>query len=781
MQRWLAALGGVVAGVSVIVVPGPTFTQAAPVGASARANLDGLSLPFMANQGQVDARVAFYAPTFAGTLFVTRRGDLVYSLPAPHSGAPRAHSSRPGWTLTETLRGGRMHPVGHESGATRVSHFLGQDPTRWRPNLPTYDQLGLGEPWPGVTVSLRARGRSVEKVFIVRPGGSVARIRVRVGGAGKLALDSAGALVAHTDLGPVTFTAPLAYQERDGVRSPVAAAYRLTGREYGFTVASYDPALALVIDPLLQTTYLRGSSDDSAEALTIHPTTGDVYVAGITISTTFPATGGGAQPAHGGTQDAFVARLDRTLTTLIQATYLGGGGGDSAYALAIHPMTGDVYVAGATSSTDFPHTGGGAQPAYGGGLDAFVARLNSALTSLGQATYLGGGSIDSARALAIDPTTGDVYVAGVTASTDFPHTGGGAQPANGGDADAFVARLNGALTALGQATYLGGSGSDLAHALAIHPVTGDAYVAGASSSSNFPGLAGGAQPTSGGAEDAFVARLDRALIALTQATYLGGSGDDGASALAIHPMTGDVYVAGGTSSANFPRTAAGAQPASGGGPDAFAARLDRALTSLTQATYLGGGGDESASALAIHPVTGDVYAAGASFSIGVPGTGGEVPPTSAGGLDAFVARLTFSLALVDPALSLSASVNHSTFSAGQTLMVGGEADNPGRPEAADFYVGIVRPDGSIQFFTSTGIVLGNVSDVSSFRPFAVGVPLGTPFSATAPNFYAREWTATDMRGPYVFFVGAVMTGALTTGTAVSERLLGLATAPFSFP
>jgi hypothetical protein len=143
----------------------------------------------------------------------------------------------------------------------------------------------------------------------------------------------------------------------------------------------------------------------------------------------------------------------------------------------------------------------------------------------------------------------------------------------GGGFDAFVARLPSSLTALTQATYLGGSGADVADALAIHPTTGDVYVSGDTLSTNFPGTAGGAQPESGGSFDAFVARLPSTLIALTQATYLGGSGADESHSLAIHPATGEIYVAGFTSSSDFPGTAGGAQPTSGGPPDAFVARL----------------------------------------------------------------------------------------------------------------------------------------------------------------------------------------------------------------
>ena len=149
-------------------------------------------------------------------------------------------------------------------------------------------------------------------------------------------------------------------------------------------------------------------------------------MAGVTASSPFPGTAGGVQSVIGGGFDAFVARLPSSLTALTQATYLGGSGGDGANALAIHPTTGDVYVAGNTLSTNFPGTAGGAQPASGGFFDAFVARLPSTLIALTQATYLGGSSTEDPHALAIHPTTGDIYVAGFTSPFNSPAPPGGA-------------------------------------------------------------------------------------------------------------------------------------------------------------------------------------------------------------------------------------------------------------------------------------------------------------------------------------------------------------------
>ena len=190
---------------------------------------------------------------------------------------------------------------------------------------------------------------------------------MRVTGASRVRVNHTGALVVGTGRGQVTFSPPVAFQERQGVRHPIRIAYALRGREYGFRLGHYDHALPVVIDPVMQSTYVGGGGADEALALTIHPVSGDVYVAGFTQSTNFPGTLNGAQPARRSTTDAFVARFNAALTTLEQATYLGGDGDDRAFALAIHPISGEVYVAGVTASANFPGTTTGAQPTFGGG------------------------------------------------------------------------------------------------------------------------------------------------------------------------------------------------------------------------------------------------------------------------------------------------------------------------------------------------------------------------------------------------------------------------------
>jgi hypothetical protein len=680
MSVWLTAGALAQSGTTV-----PTLEQDSLLSASVaqldvqrvNGSLARLQIPFVLNDSRIDSRVSYYAQTFAGTVYVTHKGKIVYSLPAAQDKKDFRSDRgerRPGWTLTETLVGGKAHPQGEGATPTRVSSFIGKDPSRWQADQPTYDAVALGEVWPGIDVRVRAYGGQTEKLFLVNPGAKPSRIRMRIAGARALNVNADGGLVVTTGLGDMTSSRPVAYQEIAHARREVQVAYEVRGDRYGFRLGNYNPALTVVIDPLLQATYLGGQGFDHAYALAVQPTSGTVYVAGSTNSSTFPGTAGGAQPAYRGITDAFVARLSLDLTRLNQATYLGGSDFDSGYTLAIHPTSGDVYVAGQTNSTDFPGTTGGAQVAHGGGVaDAFVARLSASLTVLKQATYLGGIGADRAFSLAIHPTSGEVYVMGDTGEVNpgtgenFPETTGGAQQSHGGGVlDAFVARLNANLTVLEQSTYLGGRGDEYPRAIAIEPSSGEVYVAGGTTSPDFPGTTGGAQPAGRGA-DAFIARLNAGLTKLNQATYLGGGGEEpcggeGILALAIDPASGEVYVAGNTCSSTFPGTMGGAQPAYAGGyflgryGDAFVARLNAALTVPHQATYLGGGGSDSASSIALHPRSGEVYVAGSTGSPNFPGTKGGAQAVYGGGYsDAFVARLKSDLTFLNQATFLGGS------------------------------------------------------------------------------------------------------------------------------
>ncbi len=645
------------------------------------AKLADLERGWVKNEGQWDQRALFSAPGYFGTTWITKDGELLHVVVKKEECKEKACPSK-SWVISERWVGGKVQAIkGEEELQTKVSYFIGNDPSKHRSGLSTYRYVSLGEVWSGIEVKLKATQKTVEKLFYVKPGADPSKIVVQVDGAKGLKLSKDGEIIIQTGLGDLKLSKPIAWQEKDGKKLPVEVSYKLIGKNrYSFEVAKADPSLPLVIDPILQSTYLGGSNNNEVYALAIHPTTGEVYVAGLTDSIDFPNTSGGAQERKSRGDDAFVARLDKDLTQVLRSTYLGGSSWDEARALAIHPTTGEVYVAGYTESANFPKATGGAQNKYGGKGDTFVARLDKDLTKILQSTYMGGNNSDIAHALAIHPTTGEVYVAGETQSTNFPKAAGGAQESKGEKGDVFVARLNSNLTQILQSTYMGGKGSDVAYALAIHPTTGEVYVAGLTESIDFPNTSGGAQKVYGGGSwDAFVVRLNSNLTQILQSTYLGGRGLDVVFSLAVHPKTGDVYVAGYTLSTNFPKTTGGAQTGHrGGSEDAFVARLNKDLTKILQSTYLGGNNRDIAHALAIHPTTGDVYVAGETESTNFPKVAGGAQESKGKKGDAFVARLNSNLTKIlqstylggsgyDYATALAISSTGDVYVAGYTL------------------------------------------------------------------------------------------------------------------
>jgi muconolactone delta-isomerase len=641
---------------------GPSTTSSVPSKEAVSAKLATLERGWVKNEGQWDQRALFSAPGYFGTTWITKDGELLHVAVKKEERKDKTTKAKAcpskSWVISERWVGGKVQAIkGEEELQTKVSYFIGDDPSKHKSNLPTYRYVSLSEVWSGVQVQLKATQKTVEKLFYVQPGADPSKIVVQVDGAEGLRLSKDGEIIIQTGLGELKLSKPIAWQEKDDKKLPVEVSYKLIGKNrYSFEVAKADPSLPIVIDPILQATYLGGSGNEEAVALAIHPAADEVYVAGNTTSTDFPNITGGAQrrcnncftDVKDPNYDVFVTKLNKELTQILQSTYLGGRGNDEAIAFAIHPTTGEVYVAGQTFSTNFPGTTGGAQTRHGGGYsDAFVARLNSSLTQILQSTYLGGSGWDYATALAIHPTTGEVYVAGNTTSTGFPKITGGAQKSRGGKGDAFVARLNKELTRIIQSTYLGGSDDDWAFGLAIHPTTGDVYVAGCTYSYDFPKITGGAQTRHGGGySDAFVARLNKELNQILQSTYLGGKGSDCAWTLAIHPITGEVYVAGETWSDNLPNTAGGAQAKKQKYDDAFVARLNKELTQILQSTYLGGDNTDSIRALAVHPTTGEVYVAGWTASKDFPNTTGGAQARrheNINVIDAFVARLNADL------------------------------------------------------------------------------------------------------------------------------------------
>ncbi len=282
----------------------------------------------------------------------------------------------------------------------------------------------------------------------------------------------------------------------------------------------------------------------------------------------------------GGPFDVFVTKLNPSGTALIYSTFLGGIGDDTASSIAVDPA-GNAYICGETSSPNFPVLNA-LQVANAGNQDAFVAKLNPAGSALVFSTYLGGSLEDFANSIALDSSQ-NVYVAGATASFDFPVSPTAFQPSMGGGTyNAFVAKLTSAGTALAFSTFLGGTGSDQANALAVD-LAGNVWLAGSTSSTNFP-LVNALQTVLAGGKDAFVATLNAGANQLLYSSYVGGGLDDSALAIGIDNK-GSEIVGGITQSSNFPSSFGVIQPLFGGSYDGFVFKVQTGICPYSLNSY----------------------------------------------------------------------------------------------------------------------------------------------------------------------------------------------------
>lgn len=427
------------------------------------------------------------------------------------------------------------------------------------------------------------------------------------------------------------------------------------------------------VGPLLRNTYLGTSDSETAYAMVQAPD-GTYYVTGLTNSRNFPGVDSGFQSFYGGGKhDIFVAHLSWDLSRLIQATYIGGRGDDTGYGIAFDETNNSVYVVGSTTSPRLLGTWRRAQPYYAGGGDTVVVRLTANL-KYAWTTYLGGSGDDTpssvplgsgrTTAIAVSPENGNIYVAGFTASTDFPATGEGMQPAyGGGGSDAYVAMLTPDLKTIVRATYLGGSDADVPYGMVVVPGNG-IFLTGATASPDLP-AANGFQPELAGRMDSFVAHLDADLRTRLALTYFGGARLDEGRAVAVDPFSDTVYISGFTYSTDLPGAGFGAQPNYAGRGDAFVAALSPDLSSLVNSSYIGGAQMDAArpSALVLNPTAGVLYVSGITLSTDFPETAGGVQPNfpqdPVYSYNSFISELTIDLTQIVQSTYLGGSQNHT--------------------------------------------------------------------------------------------------------------------------
>lgn len=527
-----------------------------------------LPISFEANRGQTDSTVKFISRGSGSTLFLTSNGAVLAVKSASDGAVDRGTRS------ASKPRAGAMrmsmvgaNPAPEITGLDRLSgnsnYFRGSDPGKWQSNIPTYARVEYRELYPGVNLVYYGNEQQLEYDFEVAPGGNPSDIRMAFEGVKKVAISADGDLTLRTAGRDIRMHKPSIYQETNGARQTIAGRYVVKGRrQIAFEVGAYDKGKALVIDPVLTySTFLGGSSYEISRSIALD-SAGNAYVTGQTNSFNFPVTINGYDTTYANYADVFVTKMNADGTQMVYSTYLGGNSDDRSLGIAVD-SSGNAYVTGGTSSTDYPTTPGAFQTGMPGQQyygDAFVTKLNSDGTALIYSTFLGGMNSDQANAIAVD-SSGNAYVAGSSYSSNFPTTPGAFQTSLSTtyNEDAFVTKLNDSGTALVYSTFLGGAGEDGANAIKVDS-SGYAYVTGMTASADFDVTAGSFQTIYGGSSgnynpygDAFATKLNQTGTSLVYSTYLGGNGDDTGYGLALAD-SGEIYLTGSSTSVNFPTT-----------------------------------------------------------------------------------------------------------------------------------------------------------------------------------------------------------------------------------
>jgi hypothetical protein len=768
----------------------PVAGQASKAKTHSNARQTALSLPlfFEPNQGQSAPQVKFLAHGAGYGLFLTADEAVLKLQPPAANARTAANAVRPAGSVIRMHLDG-AYSLARVSGTSSLpgksNYFIGNDAAKWHQNIPQFARVQYQAIYPGVDLVYYGNQGQLEYDFQVGPGADPSQIALSFSGA-SARIDSAaisgnaGDLILSTGSGDIRFHAPHVYQHSLSGKGDevVAGAFRqLADNKIGFTVGAYDHSRELVIDPTLSySSYLGGTVAGSGSETNVKvavDSAGMVYVAGSTDSADFPATDGSTLKT--GATNIFIAKINPLLIgtpSLVFAHYLGGTGTDSLAGVAVD-SSGNIYVAGSTTSVDFPPSDNAFQKApESAAQHGFLSRLTPGLNStytLSYSTYLSGTGTDTVTGLAID-TNQDAYVTGDTTSTDassnyFPANPNGFQIKSNyatGGKQFFASKIN--TNGSGQfsmlySTYFGGGypvgatavGGGIAVDTAGSAV--NMYITG---TTNMPAPLGpngehgfpifNAQSQLGclnacvtsNNTDAFVAKINPNLPGSNPvySTYLGGSGVDGGIAVAVD-SSANAYVTGFTNSPDWPCTSCvgGYQTAFGGGnTDAYIAKVGNIVGSsynMTYFTYIGGSGDETGAAIVVDSVQAAHITGWTDSPTGTFPVTTDAPQSAfkGGQSDAFAGSISTTLSGVGAGDFLTYLGGSGTDPLGTDQGTGVAIDNIGNTyvvgttTSADFPMGIT-PNGYST--TLSGPQDAFITKISSVSVLTLGFPTTSP-------------------------------------------------------
>ena len=644
-------------------------------------NRTQIPLTFEPNQGQAEGNAQFVARGAGYYLTLDRTGSRMLLRRGARSADVRM-------SVVQKRAGGKLTAAQPLPGHS--AYFRGADPSRWLTNVPNFAQVRADSVYPGIDLAYYGNQARLEYDFVVAAGADPRQILLHFDGVQSLRTDEQGNLLLGTAAGTLLQHKPVLYQSIAGNRQPVAGGFRVEpGNNVSFLVGPYDRAASLTIDPtlvyssflggtdsesgnsvasdiaanlymtgvtystpagdgdvlvrkisadgttFLYTADLGGSGDDYGNGIAVD-VNGYAYIGGRTTSTDFPINNA-FQNKNLGVNNAFVLRLDPAGSSIVFSTYLGGSRDDRGYSIALDTQ-GSVYIAGASTSADFPTSDGAYQRSNRGGIDAFVTKFSSTGAGV-YSTLLGGGSDDRAWGVAVDQK-GNAYITGDTTSDSFPNANAPYQHSRHGGLEAFVSQLNADGTQLPFSTFIGGAGDDTANGVAVD-LSGNIYVVGSTTSDKEFGIPGRSFNTgyNGGSSDIFVAKYSANGQSLAWTTFLGSHGGDYGNAIAVD-NNGNVYVGGDTDSDQYPVTKDATQASRAGGVDAVVSVLDTNGLNLLYSTFYGGSGDDSIVGIALDQYA-QIYLTGQTSSADLPVAKGVVQALPGGGdSDAFLAKMS---------------------------------------------------------------------------------------------------------------------------------------------
>jgi hypothetical protein len=619
-----------------------------------------IPLAFTLNQGQTDSQVKFTTVGNGCSMFFAPNGTtFLLSRETSQSAAKRAAKKTAGthdemtpaqntgpeyesFAVKTVFVGANQNPavVGEDRLAWNNNYFVGNNPSKWRTDVPNYGKIRLKEVYSGIDLVYYGNKNRIKYDLVVKPGEDPSKIVLRydlgANGGNALSINGNGELVVKTPLGDIIERKPYCYQKIDRKEVEVSIAYRIIDvslNTFGFGIGAFNAGFDLYIDPeLVYSTYIGGRTQEFGDKMGLAvDSSGNTYFAGITDSIDFPVTSGSIDGNLIGSWNGFVSKLNPSGTALIYSTVIGGGGDDCLSAIAIDSER-KAYVTGWSTSTDYPATHG---ETLKGREDITLVKLNASGNALEYATMFGGSQREDSWGIALD-SSGHAFVTGRTWSNDFPVTNGAFDQSENGNVDGFVVKLTSSGDSFIYSTYLGGSLNEALYDIRVDN-DGNAYVVGDSSSNDYPTTTGAFDRTQNGNNDVIISKLNPAGSELVYSTYVGGSGNDSACFMTLD-SEGKVYYSGHTNSTNYPTTSNAYDMSYNGNYDAIVGILDAAGSNLFYSTFVGGSGNDHGAGIAFN-THGIVNMAGLTYSLNFPTTSDALEGSNNGSGDGFVIQL----------------------------------------------------------------------------------------------------------------------------------------------